>query len=300
MSEIKIDQANKLPEKLGEKLKSWIDHLSIIRKYFYQIGFEIPLIELNFIESLRVRTVHESQYEYYLDEVIKESFCLPRCIWNIEARKDIVSSYKSTYLSKLENLIYSENLHEKFQIYSILDPNKLIFANLKNKNLDCWMKYLEQIKKQKKLEAEKFRDQIGIFLFNNKPPKAAAVIEIIDAIADFLEIESVLIEKGSKPRFILRAPVIDGISMFLEWSDLSALRKWGQLQFNFILQESDKKIWHIDDSKSWPCQFSLGKVIPGGDWYGWNNSDWETIILGILVHLQFIKLVAQNSNASLD
>jgi len=282
----------KLLYESSEKLIEWTDNLNRFRRDFTIAGFNVPQLDLALIEAMRSRSSQEKRYECYLDEVLKESVQLPRGLWNVETRKSLQPEERSKYLDFLQNAIQSNEFGPlgNSQTHAILDPNYILYSNLKVRDITTWEKHISVVERQKQSEIHKFHERINLISPSARTVDSSNVIKVIQAIADEQKLECALVEKGRTPRVILRTEIADGISMYLEWSDLLALRKWGSLQLVFVVQESDRQIWASGEIRSCPFAVGLSRLVPGGDWYSWKNADWDSMVLGFLANAEFLRI----------
>jgi hypothetical protein len=275
----------------SETLIKWIDKLRNIRTRFKDSGYRVPDLDKILIESMRSREADEKDYECYLDEILKEAAWLPRGLWYHQTRNTLLPSKRSSYLDLLQTRIEA-NVFDCFKnktLHAILDPNFMLYADLVGFDNKAWKTHLEAIRQQKQCEIEQFRERIETL----SPPKRIVnlnnIVKLVQSIANEQRLQCFLVEGGHNPRVILRTEIAENLSMYLEWSDMLVLRKWGDLQFKFIVQESDRPIWKKDDFRSIPFAAGFGGLIPGGDYYSSQNEGWDGIVLGFLANIEFLK-----------
>jgi len=287
-SEKGLFKQGELLEKTRLGLRPWLDGVDEIRTSFANLGFGIPSVMLSTVEALRIRGSGEKTYDNYLSEVLKEALFLPRGIWTVKARHSLPPPLRSPYLDFLEKI--RDFNDAKDTASNVLDPNLELYVGLKGNATEKWRCHIAAIKQQKELELEKFRSDIDKSYFATSANKK--IVDLILQAANDLGIECCLAENGKTARVVLRKSLSPEVSIYLEWSDMQALRKWGALQFVFVIQESGRKLWAPRDFRSWPFAFGLDGFIPGGDWYAWGNDHWDSVVLGVLAHLNFLDVCA--------
>ncbi|MEC5161529.1 MULTISPECIES: hypothetical protein [unclassified Janthinobacterium] len=282
----------KLSSKSIDSMLSWRKRLGGIRGDFEKSGFCLPSMEMRYIESLRSRGEDERELEFYLDEITRESFNLPRGIWNVDARKVLPLHLRSSYIDLLQAKIDSKSLVLPVgsPIHKIIDVNYFIYSRLAIDANDRWKKYISDVKLQKKREIDKFNKKIAHFSPRCMDLTAINATRLIISIANELGVECCLVEKGENCRVVLRSMITDELYAYFEWSDPVVLRKWGALQISVMVQESDLPIWAPNQFRAWPYVASLGGMAPGIDWYAWRNEDWDSVVLGVLANIEFFKL----------
>ncbi|MEZ5659461.1 MAG: hypothetical protein R3E83_13320 [Burkholderiaceae bacterium] len=107
-------------------------------------GFDLFQLAIDHIDSLRDRPFGEFSYRVCFQEEAKERFTHPDGSWMIRSRKSMSSlGYRSEYLDLLEqNWGIGVYGHLGRRLKHILDPNLLLYARLKNQNIDCWTKFV--------------------------------------------------------------------------------------------------------------------------------------------------------------
>jgi hypothetical protein len=219
------------------------------RGSFYARGFELPRQYLAVIESMRVRASDEYDYQYYLDQVLREYLAL-RYPWQPSIRESMQPDERSSYL----DLLASRASLLRTPAAS-LDPNFDLFADLDGERR---MELLTKFRGEKQLEADRWAADVG-------ERSASGDLALIDGIVRIAE------RLGYRPRRAARtrdeAIEFQGTSSqyaraSLVLPDLRSLLKRGHVVVQYFFS---------DFGSTKP--FGLDVFVPGGHLYSeWNKT----------------------------
>lgn len=277
----------------SRQLSGWCDHLSRARKLFGAAGFELPILTQRYIERLRTREDWEHEVSDYVDEVMREAIWLPRGIWNIQTRASLPLDHRSPYIQKLTDAVNAKTFPlDPDKFFSNVDPNLVIYHLQAETHMALWRSHVAEMERVKADEIIKFRPLISKISPSRTTINFENISFVLSRLASVLGLDFQLIEVGRGGGVLLRASVFPEISCFAEWSDLSVLKKWGSLQFRFLMQESNLPVKSGSEWRAWPFGFGLNRVMPGGEWYSWNNQSWESIVMGLIANVAALSVVA--------
>ena len=288
----------KLSKESIRELIYWVNDVQNIRLEFDKLGFKIPRLEKEFVESLRKRDRDEKSLDYYFNEVIIESFFLPMGQWNAATRNNLRDEERSSYIDFLQNKIQLGRLNNNAQLHAILDPNLLLYTQLGIKNQQIWISHLERIKDQKLCETEYLNARILQLSPKAKTITASNVLKFISSIAEELGLVCALVENGSAPKILLSVEISDSLTMYVEWTDLLVLRKWGQLQISYFIQPTGQPLFAANGKFSPQYVLDFMNILFGANWYAWKNDSWNSVAIGLLAHAELLKICASKRIAS--
>lgn len=297
--ELKIADSRK---SLISEIDSWIDSLDFFQERFLKLGYQLPSIYISAVDTIRLRSAQEQSIRFYNNEKLKEVLYLQAAggWWSPIFRKKIHSDLTSSYLNNLQKSADSGEYDflekDKKLLDVILDPNLIIYARWKLRDVVfsgvTWRQHLEIIEHQKRLESERIACQVNEFLPDGSKLGFSNIIKLIASLAKKYEFNIVLLEQGTKPRIIIEAYLSNQLSLYLEWEDYQLLRKSGDMEFRFVLREQTHKTWDREEKVPFFC-LSLGSLIPGGELYLNTHRDDELIALSIFAHIDFMRSICK-------
>jgi hypothetical protein len=281
----------------------WYERINLIRCGFAEIGFEVPRLHESFVDAMRQRGSDEKGFTFYRYEILKEKMALSNLgiNWNIENRLKIDSAARSIYLDTLYDRLTS-GVYSKFGIdfrsRVLLDPNEILFyqwgvddRRVLDKNCSGFYAAVEF---EKSKEAENLKTK---FEYSNLIPSAltvSSVIQLISKLAERFGFDCIVVDKTGKSRCVVRAPISDEFSIYLEWSDFKLLKSQGDLWLRFILREGKAVTWSAED-KTPDFSTDIDGIVPGA-WHYLNTRGVPSLVaLSIFAHMCIMQL-SSNSN----
>lgn len=237
------------------------DCLPRARAAFYADGFCLPSLYLSAIETMRTRDDVERNFQYYIDEVVREYAAL-KYPWQPSVRALLKQQERSSYLDMLESRFESTS--------ATLDPNFKKFVNL---NVDVWGGLLRQFREQKQKEMEQHYLQLIDLL---GAPNCSLFNGIVKLASHFGFLPKHRIDAKKKIVDLdFQSARIDECEIRLV--DLYAMRKQGSVTVQFFLRDFPEK------------PFGLDTFIPGGYLYSqWNKSP-EMIFFSFYVQMKYME-----------
>lgn len=273
------------------KVKAWLTKLPQYRIEFRALGFQIPDMELQYIEGARERTILERDYSFYLDEKCKEHFGLGGKTWTLGKRH--LTSLPSAYLTTLVEIVTRESLLRQDQYThktGFIDPNLLWAARVAIKTPDRVLARLSEIAEQRRREVEYFHERIERYLPKSKAVSAKSAIPVFNAIAQDCGLELVCTHTGKNPYAVWKASHPGGLPFFLMWDDSYVLNKWGSLQITYSVFEIPSMPRILEEPI---LRFVSSSIVPGARHYERELDDWPLKILGFMVNAELARIISR-------
>lgn len=245
-----------------EEIKKQFNALPEARAKFYGRGYILPKLFLEKIESLRVRTIQEINYEHYLDEVASEYLVL-KTAWLPALREQLNSNYRSAYIDMLAEMSpICENLRS-------LDPNFEIFLNM---DVNARFEVMRLIKNQSQKEMESVLSEFSFPLFEKPENKLDCMIQLAESMGYELA------KKIRKSENSIDFCASKSNSFFSEirLTDLKSLTKHGHVLVHYFISGLPDK------------PFYLGSFVPYGNVYSESKNDVKSAVFGFYTQCVFL------------
>jgi hypothetical protein len=251
---------------------SFVRCVSKARAAFYAEGYELPSAYLRAVEAVRIRTAGESDYQFYLDEVLREDLAI-RYPWTVSARADLPPGQKSAYLDALAALWSSGKLKATTPPHAILDPNFAEFATETGEIRSQRVVRFREIKSQdEKGHLDAYASIAKKAKYGNAASLLAMVIELAEAHG----------YKGPK-----RARLADKV-IELKPANKSLLGAAARVvSLASISRRGDVFVQYVFDELPGKA-FGLGDFVPGGHLYSEWNQTVEAIAFSFFVQCNFL------------
>lgn len=250
---------------LKQFIETLLNCIPDARSRFYARGFNLPVLYLSTIESMRVRPSREHDFQYFLDEITREYVCL-KYPWQPKVRSQLKPSERSEYLDMLSSY-YSDP-----SVPLSLDPNFDIFVRrYRDDDLNLLNRFRDQKQNEQNLNSSQIIKVLEVSHWNSKD-----VVETICGIATRLGYQRKT-KKNAAPDVLEFLAEDDGKgNIELQVVDLPGIRKHGQVFVQYRLANFPNK------------PFGLGSFVPGGDEYSESNNSLEAIGFAFYVQCQFL------------
>ena len=271
--------------------------LSVLGKQFTRLGFSLPDIEVERIERVRTRLNNEKDYWSYSHEKLLEALSFPGGRWRRDVRSSIELAYRSKYIDMLlrdfpdRRSIYGSDDSDSPSAYAgamelHADPNFLIYSRLSVIKEAVGLKYAFESDAQIDIEVAHFSDTLDDLLGASKGSISKLSADLFAAAAQRAEISHKI--SKNHPRVVLETNLSEGCSLYLDWDDEVALRKWGRLQIAYSIAAPNQLL----NPRSSVFRCSLESFLPGGNWYARANGSTYRLALAVFVHVEYMRLLA--------
>ncbi|NIA52837.1 hypothetical protein HAV22_04115 [Massilia sp. TW-1] len=248
-------------------MNGWIERLReslpTVRRDFYERGFGLPCQYLEAVESVRKRGEGENDYQYYMDEVLYESFFL-KYPWQASVRTQLNANQRSPYLEFLESKA------NDWGATLSLDPNFDRFCKFEKP--DAWLRLLSQFRSEKQSEQHMFAPELKQFVSGAR----GSIIAGIQCIAETFGYHVKRPVKSSDKLMVLCDEIDGECYSSLRVIDLRALKKNGDVLVQFVFSEVPDKV------------FGLNKFIPGAYLYQLSNDGFDMTIFSFFLQCVFM------------
>lgn len=264
-----------------KELIGWVDSFPAKRELFYELGFTLPKLALDSIESIRVRATGELPYDNYLDEVFRERLCLADH-WSYTSRQNLSAVERSSYVDSLVTALRDGRIDipDHFPLHLVLDPNDIYLVNKLHERAFV-ESYYSPLSAQKNIEAAKCWQYFETTTTVPRSPTVKSLTKLFDFFARKAGFDGVNKLTGTDPHIILKAEISGTkIPLYLVWGDPSALKRTGTLNLFFAIGDLSAK------------RFVLENVLPGSHMYSSNIFSAPLAALCVNVHINFLKILA--------
>jgi len=248
-------------------MNDWIERLReslpIVRRNFYERGFGLPCQYLEAVESVRRRGSGENDYQYYMDEVLYESFFL-KYPWQPSVRTLLNENERSPYLEFLESKA------DDWRTTLSLDPNFDRFCKFEKP--DVWLSLLSQFRSEKQSEQHMFGSELERIVSGAR----GSIIAGIQCIAETFGYHVKHPVKSTDKSMVLRDEIDGECYSSMRVIDLRALKKNGDVLVQFVFSEIPDKV------------FGLNKFIPGAYLYQLSNNGFDMTIFSFFLQCVFM------------
>lgn len=238
-----------------------LTRLPTARHFFYAGGFELPQKFLSDVEATRVRGSGEQDYQFYMDEVLREGSYLA-CPWLPAARSKLEPCQRSTYLDMLASVAGEPQT-------SSLDPNFNAYMKLSD---ELQIKRLREYRKQKDLEQEVHASSLATLA---EYPNSKLINGILQIANDFGYTPVQKLQSRANA-VDLRCTVGGSAQLLIRLPDLHALKKHGNVAVQYFFTELPNE------------PFGLSSFVPGGHLYCSWNMNPKAIFFSFYVNCIFL------------
>ena len=235
------------------------------RTRYYSRGFQLPSHCLSMIESMRLRPKGEKDFQFFLDEVFRESIHL-KYPWQPRIRTELRLDERSDYIEMLSLR------HADPSAPLSLDPNFELFAkHFRDDDLDISGRLRSQKLREQEQHISEFKEEYEI-----SGLKINSIFETIGRIGFGLGYQGKRIGTGGKEALEFVAMNHAKLNVTLRLVDLRGLRKNSQVFVQYYFVNHPNKA------------FGLGSFVPGGNEYSVCGSGLEAIIFAFYAQVRFI------------
>lgn len=232
------------------------------RDSFYTNGVELPRLFLSDVEAARVRSGDEHDYQYYMDEALREK-AMSKHPWPSD-RDLIKPDQRSAYLDMLSVRYPSET--------ASLDPNFNRFMKLDDDiQIARLGKYRDQKQKEQEQHAAELTKLVGT--------SSLSLVNGIIRIAEQFGYTSKQKNNARSASIELECVVPESAQLLIRLPDMYALKKHGFVTVQYYFAEMPDE-----------C-FGLSSFLPGGYYYDkWNDAP-GAVFFSFYVNCKFLSYI---------
>lgn len=286
-----------------EDLIGVFGRLEQIRATFIGLGFKFPEVALNRIESIRVRGEGEKDYAFYSAERLLESLSFPLGRWRRSKRDSIQLAYRSEYIDFLcsrfadRASVFAKDCSDAPTAYAgamdlNADPNYLIFSRLDLNDDDASRRLALENEELLAKEVDHFSTRLSPILKGVGSVSVKGIRSMFASAA--ADANPTLRMVNGRSKVLLETSLGNDWSLLLSWDDELRLRKWGRLDAKFSVVASGD----APDAASSVLECDLRSLIPGGDAYTRTKNENSRVALGVLAHVEMMRVIASFSGDS--